>query len=151
MAAMVHALRPIEILLIEDSPSDALLTRESLKESNVKCHVSVVANGSEAQAFLLQEQAYNNATRPDLIIMDLKLPRGEGPETLRRIKENPRFRHIPVIVLSSSDAEEDINFAYRHSANCYITKPVDLERFSEVISVMQKFWCEAVQLPSHDE
>jgi len=140
---------PIEILLVEDSPSDAFITREALKEAPV-VNVHLVQDGVEAMAFLRREGDYENAPRPDIILLDLNTPRKDGREVLSEIKTDHSLRSIPVIVLTSSSAESDIHHAYSLQANCYITKPSDFTHFKEVIRSMENFWFNCVTLPGHD-
>ncbi len=138
---------PIEILLVEDNPADVRLTREALKEEKLTNNLSVVSDGIEAMAFLRREGPYAGARRPDLILLDLNLPRKDGREVLEEVKSDPDFKVIPVVVLTSSKAEEDIVRSYRLHANCYISKPVDLSQFLEVVRSIQEFWLTIVRLP----
>ena len=139
--------RPIEILLVEDNPGDVRLTREALKDARVINNLQVAADGVEAMAFLKRQGGYENAIRPDLILLDLNLPKKDGREVLSEIKADPGLRQIPVVILTTSKAEEDILKTYDLHANCYITKPVDLEKFIEVISAIEDFWLSIVKLP----
>jgi CheY-like chemotaxis protein len=140
--------RPIEILLVEDSPGDVRLTIEALKEAKVRNRLSVVADGVEAMAFVKRQGPYASAASPDLILLDLNLPRKDGREVLAEIKADPALRRIPVVVLTTSRAEEDVLKAYDLHANCYITKPVDFGRFMEVVRSIEDFWLTVVKLPS---
>ncbi|HYO74753.1 MAG TPA: response regulator [Archangium sp.] len=140
--------RPIEILLVEDNPGDVRLTIEALKEGKVRNHLSVARDGVEALAFLRREGPHGSASRPDLILLDLNLPKKDGREVLAEIKEDSRLRRIPVVVLTTSKAEEDILRTYDLHANCYITKPVDLEQFISVVRSIDDFWLSVVRLPS---
>jgi CheY-like chemotaxis protein len=140
--------RPIEVLLVEDNPADVRLTQEALKEGKVRNRLHSVPDGVEALAFLHREGKYADAVRPDLILLDLNLPRKSGREVLGEIKTDPGLRHIPVVVLTSSQAEKDIAQAYDLHANCYVTKPVDLDRFIEVVKSIEGFWFSIVKLPS---
>lgn len=140
--------RPIEILLVEDNPGDVRLTIEALKEGKVRNNLSVAKDGVEALAFLRREGSFAEATRPDLILLDLNLPRKDGREVLAEIKEDAVLRRIPVVVLTTSKAEEDILRTYDLHANCYITKPVDLEQFISVVRSIDDFWLSVVRLPS---
>jgi CheY-like chemotaxis protein len=140
--------RPIEILLVEDNPGDVRLTIEALKEGKVRNNLNVARDGVEAVAFLRREGPYANAVRPDLILLDLNLPRKDGREVLAEIKEDASLRRIPVVVLTTSKAEEDILRTYDLHANCYITKPVDLEQFIQVVRSIDDFWLSIVRLPS---
>jgi CheY-like chemotaxis protein len=138
---------PIEILLVEDNPGDVRLTREALKDAKVLNNLYVADDGFEALAFLKREGEYLNAIRPDLILLDLNLPKKDGREVLAEIKADPGLRQIPVVILTTSKAEEDVLKTYDLHANCYITKPVDLEKFIEVISAIEDFWLSIVKLP----
>ena len=139
--------RPVEILLVEDNPGDVRLTREALKDAKVLNNLYVADDGFEALAFLKREGEYLNAIRPDLILLDLNLPKKDGREVLAEIKADPGLRQIPVVILTTSKAEEDVLKTYDLHANCYITKPVDLEKFIEVISAIEDFWLSIVKLP----
>lgn len=139
--------RPAEILLVEDSPTDVLLTREALTSSRVVNRLTVVKDGVEALALLRREPPFEQAPRPDIILLDLNLPRKDGREVLQEIKFDPGLSSIPVIVLTTSKAECDILDAYGHHANCYIVKPVDFDKFAQVIRDMEKFWFALVTLP----
>jgi two-component system, chemotaxis family, response regulator Rcp1 len=139
--------RPFEILLVEDNPGDVRLTQETLKDFKAVNHLSVVGDGVEALAFLRREGKYVNATRPDLILLDLNLPRKDGREVLKEIKVDELLKRIPVVVLTTSSAEQDILNTYEHHANCYITKPVDLGQFSAVVKSIEQFWFTTVKLP----
>ena len=139
--------RPIEILLVEDNPGDVRLTREALKEGKVLNELHVVEDGEEALAFLHREGKHAQAARPDLILLDLNLPKKDGREVLAEIKEDPSLRRIPVVILTVSKAEEDIIRTYDLHANCYVTKPVDLEQFIEVVKSIEDFWLCVVRLP----
>jgi CheY-like chemotaxis protein len=140
--------RPVEILLVEDNPGDVRLTREALKEGKVHNHLHVAPDGVEALAFLNREGPYAHAVRPDLILLDLNLPRKGGREVLEVIKSDASLRHIPVVILTSSQAEQDIARAYDLHANCYITKPVDLDQFITVVKSIEDFWFTVVKLPT---
>ena len=139
--------KPIEILLIEDNPGDVRLTREVLMEGKVRNHLQVVGDGVEAMAFLRQQNNYAKAPRPDLILLDLNLPKKDGREVLQEIKEDGQLKSIPVVVLTTSEADEDILRSYDLAANCYITKPVDLDQFIRVIKTIETFWLTIVKLP----
>lgn len=143
--------RPIDILLIEDNPGDARLTQEALREGRVANRLSHVQDGVEAMTFLRQEGPYADAPRPDLILLDLNLPRKDGREVLAELKADPRLRLIPVVVLTTSEAEEDILRTYELHGNCYITKPVDLEKFLHIVGMVENFWLAVVQLPGRCE
>ena len=139
--------KPVEILLIEDSPGDVRLTMEALKEAKVLNNLSVVGDGTEAMAFLKREGAHAKAPRPDVILLDLNLPKKDGREVLAEIKADPNLRRIPVVVLTTSRDEEDIFRAYDLHANCYITKPVDFKQFLGVVQSIEDFWLTVVKLP----
>ncbi len=139
--------RPVEILLVEDNLDDVGLTRETLKDSKLLNHMSVVNDGVEAMAYLRREGKYVNATRPDLILLDLNLPKKDGREVLAEIKTDEQLRRTPVVVLTTSSAEQDILKTYDLHANCYITKPVNLDQFSAVVKAIEEFWFTIVKLP----
>jgi two-component system, chemotaxis family, response regulator Rcp1 len=140
-------MRPIEILLVEDSPSDTELTVEALKDFKVRNHVSIVEDGVLAMQFLRRQGPYAEAPRPDLIMLDLNLPRKDGREVLAEIKGDPQFKAIPIVVLTTSRADQDILRAYQLNANCYINKPVDFNQFLEVVRSIESFWLFVVTLP----
>ena len=139
--------RPIEILLVEDSPSDTELTIEALRDFKVRNHVSIVEDGVLAMQFLRREGPYAQAPRPDLILLDLNLPRKDGREVLAEIKSNEHLKTIPVVVLTTSRADQDILRSYQLNANCYINKPVDFNQFLEVVRSIEAFWLYVVTLP----
>lgn len=139
--------RPVNILLVEDNPGDVRLTKEALKESKMRNDLAVVGDGVEALAFLRREGRYASAMRPDIILLDLNLPKKDGREVLAEIKADRALKHIPVVILTSSQAERDIVRAYNLHANCYVTKPVDLEQFITVVKSVQDFWFQIVKLP----
>jgi len=139
--------RPIEILLVEDNPGDVRLTVEGLKESKVRNNLNIARDGVEAMEFLRREGQYVGAVRPDLILLDLNLPRMDGREVLAEIKSDPKLKTIPVVVLTTSGAEQDVLRSYELQANCYITKPVDLEQFIAVVKSIEDFWFTIVTLP----
>jgi two-component system, chemotaxis family, response regulator Rcp1 len=140
--------QPINILLVEDNPGDVRLTVEALKEGRVRNQLSVVSDGVEALAFLRNQGQYSDAPRPDLMLLDLNLPKKDGREVLAEIKADPALRRIPVVVLTTSEAEADVLKSYALHANCYITKPVDLEQFINVIGTIEDFWLTIVKLPA---
>ena len=140
--------RPVEILLVEDNPGDVRLTVEAFKEVKVRNTLHIVDDGEKAMSFLRQEGNYASARRPDLILLDLNLPRKDGRDVLAEIKQDAGLKHIPVVVLTSSEADEDVLKAYDSHANCYITKPVDLDQFLGVAERIQDFWLTIVKLPS---
>jgi CheY-like chemotaxis protein len=135
-------------LLVEDNPGDVRLTVEALNDAKLSNNLSVARDGVKAMELLHQEGPHANAPRPDLILLDLNLPRMDGREVLAQIKEHPELRHIPVVILTTSDAQPDIQQAYELHANCYITKPVDLEQFITVVRSIEDFWLTIVRLPS---
>lgn len=137
-----------EILLVEDNPGDVRLTREALKEGKVLNHLNVVDDGIEALAFLRREDKYANAVRPDLILLDLNLPKKDGREVLAEIKADAGLKKIPVVILTTSAAEQDVLKTYDLHANCYITKPVDLEQFIKIVRLIEDFWFTIARLPS---
>ncbi|MGA2657612.1 MAG: response regulator [Verrucomicrobiota bacterium] len=139
--------RPVEILLVEDSPSDTELTVEALKEAKIRNHLSTVEDGVQAMAFLRRQGPFAGAPRPDLIMLDLNLPRKDGREVLAEVKADPGLKMIPVVVLTTSRAEQDVLRAYQLSANCYITKPVDFDQFLNVVRSIESFWLFVVTLP----
>jgi CheY-like chemotaxis protein len=140
--------KPIEILLVEDNAADVRLTEEALKEGKVRNNLHVARDGMEALEFLHRQGKFKDATRPDLILLDLNLPRRDGREVLADIKNDPELKMIPVVVLTTSSAEADILKSYKLHANCYITKPVDLEQFVNVVRSIDDFWLTVVRLPS---
>ena len=139
--------RTIEILLVEDNPGDVNLTRIALADQEINVHLSVVADGVEAMDFLHRQGEYHHAIHPDLILLDWNLPRKDGREVLIEIRADERLQRIPVVVLTTSQAEEDILKAYNLHANCYITKPVDFHQFVHIIQSIEDFWFTVVQLP----
>lgn len=141
-------IRPVEILLVEDSPSDADLTEEALSDGKVLNNLHWVEDGVEALAFLRRQGKYADAPRPDLILLDLNLPKKDGRDVLAQIKADPSLKLIPVIVLTTSAAERDIFKTYELNANCYVTKPIDLEQFISVVKLIETFWLAVVKLPS---
>ncbi len=142
--------KPVEVLLVEDNPGDVRLTLEALKDGKVNNHLSVVEDGVEALAFLRREGKYADASRPDLILLDLNLPKKDGREVFAEIKTDEDLKRIPVVVLTTSKAEEDILKTYNLHANCYITKPVDFDQFVIVVRLIEDFWFTIVKLPRSD-
>ncbi len=138
---------PIEILMVEDNPGDVRLTIEALKETKVRNNLNVVRDGAEALAFLRRQGRYAQAPRPDLILLDLNVPRIDGRQVLAEIKADADLRRIPVVILTSSQAEEDVLKTYDLQANCYVTKPVDLDQFIKVVQSIETFWLTIVRLP----
>lgn len=140
--------RPINILLVEDNPGDVELTEDALRRSKVATKVSVVTDGEDAMDYLRRQSAYQDETMPDLVLLDLNLPRKDGMEVLKEMKDDPTLRHIPVVVLTTSEAERDILASYELGANCFISKPVDLTEFRKVVESIDDFWFTIVKLPS---
>ena len=140
------AAKPIEILLVEDNPGDIRLTKEALKDARVGNNLHVTMDGVEALAFLRKQGKHASAPRPDLILLDLNLPKKNGREVLEEIKAEDALRHIPVVILTTSQAEQDVVESYRLQANAYVTKPVDLDQFLKVVSSIEQFWLEIVKL-----
>ena len=138
---------PIEILLVEDSPGDVRLTREALNYNKMHNNLNVVEDGVEAMAFLHREGDYGSVPRPDLILLDLNLPKKDGREVLTEIKADGELKRIPVVILTTSQADEDILKAYNNHANCYVNKPVQLDEFIEVVRSINDFWLSIVKLP----
>lgn len=140
-------MKMVEVLLVEDNPGDVRLTEEALKEGKLKVNLNVVMNGEDAIMFLRKQGRYADVPQPDIILLDLNIPRKSGIEVLEDIKQDARLRYIPVVVLTTSSAEEDILKTYNLHANCYITKPVDFEQFINVIRKVEDFWLTIVKLP----
>ncbi|MDQ1628508.1 MAG: hypothetical protein QOI54_2252 [Actinomycetota bacterium] len=139
--------RQIEVLLVEDDPGDVLMTREAFQDYKLANQLHVVHDGAEAMAFLRREGDYSGAPRPDLVLLDLNLPRMDGREVLQAVKSDPELASIPVVVLTTSEAEEDVLRSYSLHANAYVTKPVDFERFIEVVRQIDEFFVTVVRLP----
>ena len=139
--------KPIEILLAEDNPGDARLTVEGFKDAKVKNNITVVEDGKEALAYLRHEDPYANVALPDLILLDLNMPKKDGREVLAEIKADEKLRHIPVLVFTVSSAEKDILAAYNLQASAFITKPIDLDEFITVVKSLEEFWLTVVKLP----
>ncbi|TXT67643.1 MAG: Response regulator rcp1 [Promethearchaeota archaeon] len=140
-------IRPVEILLVEDNPGDVRLTKEALKESKIINNLHTVYDGVEAMNYLLKKGEYAIRIKPDLILLDLNLPKKDGREVLAEIKQENNLRRIPVVILTTSEAEEDIMKTYNLHANCYITKPVDMDQFIKVVKSIGDFWFSIVRLP----
>jgi CheY-like chemotaxis protein len=140
-------LTPIEVLLVEDDPGDVLMTQEAFEEHKVRNNLTVVNDGTEAIAYLRREGQYADVGRPDLVLLDLNLPRRDGREVLAEIKSDPDLRQIPVVVLTTSQADEDILRSYQLHANAYVTKPVDFDRFIAVVRQIDEFFVSVVKLP----
>ncbi len=143
--------RVVEILLVEDNPADVLLMQEALRDGKIVNNLSVASNGDEALDFLYRKGAYQDAPRPDLIMLDLNLPKKDGREVLAEIKNDPDLRSIPVVVITTSKSEEDVFKTYNLHANCYITKPVRLNRFFQVVKDIEEFWFTVVRLPGKNK
>jgi two-component system, chemotaxis family, response regulator Rcp1 len=150
MTPVQHA-EPIIILLAEDNPADFHLTAEALKESKIRNQLFHVNDGAEVLEFLRKKGKYADVPRPDVILMDLNMPRKDGRRTLEEIKEDPYLKGIPVVILTVSDAEEDIIRSYNLHANCYVTKPMDLDEFAKVVKGIEDFWFSIVKLPPNKE
>lgn len=148
MGLLLYGARPIEILLVEDSVEEAELTMTALRDGRVRNRIHWVENGEAALGFLRRQAPFNTAVRPDLILLDLRLPRMSGQEVLTAIKEHPDWKRIPVVIMTSSDDERDILNAYDHHANCYVTKPVDMDKFIEAVRSIEDFWLTIVRLPA---
>ncbi len=142
-----HIVHPIEVLMVEDNPGDVRLTQEALRESKLYCRVDTVEDGEQAMRFLRREREYAAVHRPDLILLDLNLPRKDGREVLREIKQDEGLKEIPVVILTTSRDEQDIVRSYRLHANCYVTKPVGLNEFTNVVRSIENFWFTVVKLP----
>jgi len=140
--------RPVNILLIEDNPGDIRLTQEAFKEGNIKINLNVVMDGVEAIKYLRKEDKYSDSITPDLILLDLNLPKKDGREVLKEIKTDDHLKRIPVVVLTTSNAEQDIFKSYNLHVNCYINKPVDFDRFFDIIQKIEEFWLSTAILPS---
>jgi CheY-like chemotaxis protein len=138
---------PVEILLAEDNPGDAKLTRKALEQGNIINNLHHVTDGKEALAFLRQEGEYDDEPRPDLVLLDLNMPRMDGRDLLERIKDDPDLRRIPVVVMTSSEAEEDIVQSYDLHANAYLTKPIDFDGFLDIVGTIEDFWLTVVKMP----
>jgi len=142
-----HLVRPITILLVEDNPGDVRLVQETFREGKVCNNLEITRDGVEAMAFLRREGQFVGAPRPDLILLDLNLPRKNGSEVLAEIKADEKLKRIPVVILTASQAEEDIVKAYNLYANCYLTKPIDLDQFINLVNAIKSFWLSIVKLP----
>ena len=148
MNAQADGAYPIEILLVEDNPGDVRLVQEAMRAAKMRNRMSVVEDGVDAMAFLRREGRFADAPRPDLILLDLNLPRKDGREVLAEVKADPQLRRIPVVVLTTSQAEEDVLRAYDLHANCFVTKPVQFEQFMQVVQAIDNFWVNVVTLPN---
>jgi CheY-like chemotaxis protein len=145
---LIRGLRPIEILLVEDTADEADWTMVALREGRVRNRVHWVEDGDDAMAFLRRQDGYASAPRPDLILLDWRLKRMHGPEVLAEVKRDPELRRIPVVIMSKSDDENDILKAYDRHANCYVTKPMDIDKFMEAVRSIEDFWLSLVCLPA---
>lgn len=144
---MLESIKPFEILLVEDNPGDVMLTQEAFQEGKLAHSLSIAVDGEEAMDFLCRRGAYADAPRPDLILLDLNLPKKDGREVLTELKSDPELHQIPVIVLTTSEAEPDVRNAYRLHANCYLTKPIQMDDFFRKIRLIEDFWLSVVRLP----
>ncbi len=149
ISSMETNTRSVKILLVEDNPGDARLTIEAMREAKVHNQMHVVEDGVEAMQFLRRQGRYGDAPRPDLILLDLNLPKKDGREVLAEVKADPALKRIPVVVLTTSRAEEDVLRAYDLHANCYVTKPVDLAQFMKIVAQIDEFWVNVVTLPGN--
>ena len=149
MTRAVRKRKPIDLLLVEDNPADVRLTEEALKEGGIPVNLSVASDGVEAVDFLYRRGKYSHAPRPDLILLDLNMPRKSGREVLAEIKSDPDLKRIPVLVMTTSTAEQDIAKAYSLNANCYIAKPLELAAFLDVVQSIEEFWLTKASLPSN--
>lgn len=140
---------PADVLLVEDNPGDARLTREAFREGNIRVTLHVVTDGIEALDFLHRRRAYEDASRPDIVLLDINLPRLNGDEVLAEMREDPDLEYIPVVVLTSSAAEEDVARLYDRNANAYLTKPIDPDEFIDTVRTLEQFWLSLVRLPGH--
>lgn len=151
MAYQVDALpgtgSPVRILLVEDNPGDILLAKEALREAQLAVELHIVNDGQEAMDFMRQGSGFDRAPEPDLVLLDLNLPRKSGREVLMEAKRDPELRHLPIVILSTSTSEDDISEAYDNHANCYVTKPDDLEKLVAVVRAIEAFWLQVVRLP----
>ena len=146
---MTDGEKPVEILLAEDNPGDVMLTKKALEQGKVANNLHVVTDGVEALEYLRQEGEYADEPRPDLVLLDLNMPRKDGQDVLEELQDDPDLRRIPVVVLTSSESEEDIAKSYELNANAYLTKPVDFDGFIDIVNRMENFWFKVVKLPEH--
>jgi chemotaxis family two-component system response regulator Rcp1 len=151
MKAMGGNGMPVQVLLVEDSPGDVRLTQEAFRDANRSINLHVASDGVEAMAFLRHEGVHVNAPRPDLILLDLNLPKMDGREVLAHIKEDHKLKTIPTVILTTSDAEADIVRSYQLQANCYLTKPVQLDAFEGLVKSINDFWLTKVKLPQQEQ
>lgn len=148
MSRTIYSIKPIDILLVEDEDDAAEITMDTLREGRVHNQVHRVEDGDEALGFLRQEGLYAGVPRPDLILLDLNMPRMNGLEVLEEIKKHPDWKRIPVVIMTSSSAERDVMAAYNRHANCFVTKPLDLDQFMEAVRSIEDFWLTVVRLPA---
>jgi len=148
MSVLLKSARPIEILLVEDNAEEAELTMDALRDGRVRNRIHWVDDGEEALSFLRRQGRHASAARPDLVLLDLRLPRMSGHEVLAEIKRHPDWKRIPVVIMTSSDDEKDIFAAYDGHANCYVTKPVDMDKFLDAVRSIEDFWLTVVRLPA---
>lgn len=148
MSVLLKSARPIEILLVEDNAEEAEMTMNALRDGRVRNRIHWVDDGEEALSFLRRQGRHGGAARPDLVLLDLRLPRMSGHEVLAEIKRHPDWKRIPVVIMTSSDDEKDIFAAYDGHANCYVTKPVDMDKFLEAVRSIEDFWLTVVRLPA---
>jgi len=148
MPLIINCVQPIDILLVEDNLNEAEMTMETLREGRLRNRIHWVEDGEQALAFLRREDQFASAPRPDLILLDLHMPRVSGLEVLAAIKAHPEWRRIPVVVMTSSSEEEHIHSAYNNHCNCYITKPLDMDKFMEAVRSIEDFWLTVVRLPA---
>jgi chemotaxis family two-component system response regulator Rcp1 len=148
MPSLLHSVKPIEILLVEDNPLEAQLTTEALQDGRVRNRLHWVEDGEEAIAFLARQGRHADAPRPDLILLDIHLPRKDGLEVLAEIKQNPEWKRIPVVIMTSSSSEKDVHTAYMRHANCFVTKPIDADKFLAAVRSIEEFWLTVVRLPA---
>jgi two-component system, chemotaxis family, response regulator Rcp1 len=146
---MQQRTQPVNILLVEDNPGDVRLTQEAFKEGKIPVNLNVVMDGVEAISFLKKQGQYSNQATPDLVLLDLNLPKRDGREVLEEIKTDPNLRRMPVVILTTSNAEQDIQKSYNLYVNCYINKPVDFDKFFEIIQKIEEFWLKTAILPSN--
>jgi len=146
---MTDTEKPVEVLLAEDNPGDVMLTKKALEQGKLANNLHVVTDGVEALEYLRQDGEYADEPRPDLVLLDLNMPRKDGQDVLEELQDDPELGRIPVVVLTSSESEEDIARSYELNANAYLTKPVDFEGFIETVNRMENFWFKVVKLPEH--
>lgn len=145
---MIHSIRPVNILLVEDNPGDIYLMKEAFKESTLSIQLNTVMDGEEALHYLQKSPPYNQSPTPDLILLDLNLPKIDGRTVLARVKANDTLKCIPIIVLSTSNAKKDIVDSYNLHVNCYITKPIDFDQFINIVRLIETFWINTAKLPT---